>query len=70
MQNAGEELTEFCSSKNFLSYLNVPDVLKEVSLHVFVLKHHKVSEHVMWTERVHQNRQKGDELMADSLWRK
>lgn len=28
-------------------YLNVPDVFKEVSLHVFVLEHHKVSEHVM-----------------------
>lgn len=49
-------------------YLNVPDVFKEVSLHVFVLKHHKVSEHVMWRERVHKNGKKADELMADSLW--
>lgn len=54
--------------KNFLVYLNVPDVFKEVGLHIFVLENHKVSEHVMWWEGVHQNGKKGDELMAHSLW--
>lgn len=56
--------------KNFLVYLNMPNVFKEISLNIFVLENHKVSEHVMWRERVHQNGKKGDELMPHSLWRK
>lgn len=56
--------------KNFLVYLNMPNVFKEIGLDIFVLENHKVSEHVMGRERVNQNGKNGDELMAHSLWRK